>query len=428
MIQQLQPRENGNKIIRLFSISIAFSLIDIPVVLAVEYDLEYDANGNLIQGKDKYFEYNNFNQLFRVREDNQNGNILEEYFYDHEGNRVLKKVYESGQVTQEIYYIDRNFVQIINSTGTFNEVYYYDDSGLIAENGTDSGLKAYHSDHLGSTSLITNETGNVTELTEYEPYGSVIEGGNSRFTYTGKEKDATGLMYYGARNYNPEQGQFIEPDKELPEIYDPQQLNRYAYARNNPYKYVDKDGEKAIYFGIVGSAGYGYGKSSASGYMLAYSLEGMSFGKYERSGEGIVSPTASFTLEFGEAPNIKHVLEFSETTYDIGGDIEIPEIPVSAGIGLSAPKEDWSKFAIEGTLGPDINLIPGASIYGIKSGTIVNTKYEISFKSELNKIKETKNKIYKESMGKLKESIKSVYKKITESKDSSNDEEKKRKW
>ena len=132
MIQQLQPRENGNKIIRLFSISIAFSLIDIPVVLAVEYDLEYDANGNLIQGKDKYFEYNSFNQLFRVREDNQNGNILEEYFYDHEGNRVLKKVYESGQVTQEIYYIDKNFVQIVNSTGTFNEVYYYDDSGMRA--------------------------------------------------------------------------------------------------------------------------------------------------------------------------------------------------------------------------------------------------------------------------------------------------------
>ncbi|MBS3163118.1 RHS repeat-associated core domain-containing protein [Candidatus Woesearchaeota archaeon] len=61
--------------------------------------------------------------------------------------------------------------------------------------------------------------------------------------YTGKEKDSTGLMYYGARNYNPEQGQFIQPDKVLPEVYDPQQLNRYAYARNNPYKYVDKDGK-----------------------------------------------------------------------------------------------------------------------------------------------------------------------------------------
>ncbi|MBS3163317.1 hypothetical protein J4427_01370, partial [Candidatus Woesearchaeota archaeon] len=174
----------NNKIILKTSVILTiFLIVNTSIVLAIEYNLEYDANGNLIQGKDKYFEYNNFNQLFRVREDNQNGNILEEYFYDHEENRVLKKVYESGQLTQEIYYIDKNFIQIVNSTGTFNEVYYYDDSGLIAENGTDSRLKAYHSDHLGSTSLITNETGNVTELTEYEPYGSVIEGGNSRFTY-----------------------------------------------------------------------------------------------------------------------------------------------------------------------------------------------------------------------------------------------------
>ena len=242
----------NNKIILKTSVILTiFLIVNTSIVLAIEYNLEYDANGNLIQGKDKYFEYNNFNQLFRVREDNQNGNILEEYFYDHEENRVLKKVYESGQLTQEIYYIDKNFIQIVNSTGTFNEVYYYDDSGLIAENGTDSRLKAYHSDHLGSTSLITNETGNVTELTEYEPYGSIIEGGNSRFTYTGKEKDATGLMYYGARNYNPEQGQFIQADKLLPQVYDPQQLNRYAYARNNPYKYVDPNGKTIVDTNII---------------------------------------------------------------------------------------------------------------------------------------------------------------------------------
>ncbi|MBU0930239.1 MAG: hypothetical protein KJ623_04165, partial [Nanoarchaeota archaeon] len=246
MIQQLKKQESENKIIRLFSISIAFIFIDTSIVLAIEYDLEYDTNGNLIQGKDKYFEYNTFNQLFKVRENNENGNILEEYYYDQDGNRILKIEYESGQVKQEIYYINENYIQIVNSTGTFSEVYYYDDSGLIAENGTDSKLKAYHSDHLGSTNLVTNESGSIVEEDYYEPYGSELQDSNSRYTYTGKEKDATGLMYYGARNYNPEQGQFIEPDKILAQVYDPQQLNRYAYARNNPYKYIDKEG-KAIF-------------------------------------------------------------------------------------------------------------------------------------------------------------------------------------
>lgn len=230
-------------IIKILVIVTIFLLINTSVVLAIEYNLQYDANGNLIQGKDKYFEYNTLNQLWKVREGNINGNILEEYYYDQDGNRLLKIEYESGQVKQEIYYIDENYIQIVNSTGTFNEVYYYDNSGLVAVNGTDSRLKAYHSDHLGSTNLVTNESGSVVEEDYYEPYGNELQDSNSRYTYTGKEKDSTGLMDFKARQYNPEQGQFIQPDKQLPEVYDPQQLNRYAYARNNPYKYVDKEGQ-----------------------------------------------------------------------------------------------------------------------------------------------------------------------------------------
>ena len=49
-------------------------------------------------------------------------------------------------------------------------------------------------------------------------------------------------MYYGARYYAAEIGRFVQPDSMLPDIYDPQQLNRYAYVRNNPLKYVDPSG------------------------------------------------------------------------------------------------------------------------------------------------------------------------------------------
>ena len=52
-------------------------------------------------------------------------------------------------------------------------------------------------------------------------------------------------MYYGARYYDPVPGRFIQPDTLLPDMYNPQALNRYSYALNNPYKYTDPTGHEA---------------------------------------------------------------------------------------------------------------------------------------------------------------------------------------
>lgn len=66
-----------------------------------------------------------------------------------------------------------------------------------------------------------------------------------RFLYTGKEKDSdTGLYYYGAQYYDPYLRHFTQPDSLIPDVYNPQSLNRYSYVLNNPYKYVDEEGEK----------------------------------------------------------------------------------------------------------------------------------------------------------------------------------------
>lgn len=84
------------------------------------------------------------------------------------------------------------------------------------------------------------------QLTTYKPFGEINEGGNSRHTYTSKEKDSTGLYYYGARYYNPPF--FVQPDLLIAEPLNPQSLNRYMYVLGNPYKYVDKEGEYAESF------------------------------------------------------------------------------------------------------------------------------------------------------------------------------------
>jgi RHS repeat-associated protein len=101
----------------------------------------------------------------------------------------------------------------------------------------------YLSDHLGSTALLIDESGLEVERTEYYPYGEVQSGGLEKYGFTGQENDAdTELMYYGARYYSPEYRVFVQPDTMLPDVYNPQALNRYSYTLNNPVKYVDPTG------------------------------------------------------------------------------------------------------------------------------------------------------------------------------------------
>ena len=64
--------------------------------------------------------------------------------------------------------------------------------------------------------------------------------------FTGKERDAeSGLDYFGARYMSSAQGRFTSADPitvTQARVLDPQQLNLYAYARDNPLKYVDPTG------------------------------------------------------------------------------------------------------------------------------------------------------------------------------------------
>lgn len=110
----------------------------------------------------------------------------------------------------------------------------------------------YHPDHLGSTSLMTDATGSVVEETNYYPFGmprfESRNGFDSAYKFTGKELDkATGLMYYGARYYDPVVSRFISVDPlfaadPIRRADNPQSLNIYTYSSNNPESKIDPDG------------------------------------------------------------------------------------------------------------------------------------------------------------------------------------------
>ena len=252
----------GKKITLLLLTLLLFcSFFPSPVFATVTYS--YDANGNLITSGLNCYTYNDANQVSQVKNCNSN-QLIAEYTYDHQGNRIVKKEYENGTLKRTIYSPDEQYEtkKLANGT-TENTTYYYVNNELVARKNSDNTKVFYHHDHLGSTSVTTDSSGVLVEETNYDPYGEISSGGTqSKYLYTGQEKDQeTGLNYYGARYYDSHIRRFTQPDTMLPDPYDPQQLNRYAYARNNPLKYTDPSGNfifipPAIYLGTIAFSGY----------------------------------------------------------------------------------------------------------------------------------------------------------------------------
>jgi len=106
----------------------------------------------------------------------------------------------------------------------------------------------YHTDHLGSSNVLTDRSGNVVQHYEYSTFGQTsYQNNTSAFPisnrYTGQTADdETGLYYYGGRYYDPQLGRFIQPDPTVPDPTDSQSLNRYSYCRNNPLNETDPSG------------------------------------------------------------------------------------------------------------------------------------------------------------------------------------------
>ena len=113
----------------------------------------------------------------------------------------------------------------------------------------------YHSDHLGSTSYITDQKANVTQYDAYLPYGELLVDEHSSsadlpYKFNGKELDEeTGLYYYGARYMNPVTSMWYGVDPLCEEYV---ASGAYVYCLDNPIKLIDPDGQKGLSHSIAG--------------------------------------------------------------------------------------------------------------------------------------------------------------------------------
>jgi RHS repeat-associated protein len=173
-----------------------------------------------------------------------------------------------------------------------------------------NGLFYLLTDHLGSTSITANgTTGALVSEMRYKPWGETRYSSPTTTPtakhYTGQyEESGLGSLYfYGARFYSPALGRFLSADTVVPGAGNPQNLNHFAYAQNNPIRYNDPSGHcpwciaSAAIGAVAGVAIY----TVASGPNFQWTDFGLAMlaggvgGALIGTGIGVVAGVASFS-------------------------------------------------------------------------------------------------------------------------------------
>jgi RHS repeat-associated protein len=180
------------------------------------------------------------------------------YVYDDAGNRVEKWNSSTGTL---YWYMSPGIVAESDLSGNLQSEYVFFDGERVARKDFPSGAVSYYfSDRLKTTDIVTDAQGNIKNESDFYPWGGELQflpNDSNHYKYTGKERDnETGLDDMGKRFYSSGLGRFLShdpiPTSGFERMHDPQAWNGYSYARNNPLRYVDPDGENYIVCQIGG--------------------------------------------------------------------------------------------------------------------------------------------------------------------------------
>ena len=178
-----------------------------------------------------------------------------------------------------------------------------EDVTSLRSSPSESSLFFYHTDHLGSTNLVTDHGRSICHAAEYLPYGEVfleIKGSydhlGTPFKFNGKEMDPeTGMLYYGARYYMPKYYQW--PTCDPLELKYPG-VSSYSFCHNNPLNRIDLLG---LYDTEAEAA------KAASSYHAQYYQDRQSgkwFVALNEYGNGAYMSGGTMTRDFGTKDNL----------------------------------------------------------------------------------------------------------------------------
>jgi RHS repeat-associated protein len=223
----------------------------------------YDGGGRRQTYGDERYEFDSFGRLAAAKIPAHDASIR--YDYDAFGNLISSKIDTNHRA--EVRYFVSDYAECAytpKDSAVRCRDLIYGPAGLAAalpSRGDAFGLRRdpeyYHLDRNGTVRSITDQNGAIIAKLSYSAFGSPELGGStqnepsrndrslSQYYYAGHRWDAdSGLYYFGTRFYDPRIGQFLSPDADA--IVASGGINTYTYARNNPNRWTDPDGQQDV--------------------------------------------------------------------------------------------------------------------------------------------------------------------------------------
>jgi RHS repeat-associated protein len=320
--------------------------------------VSHDANGNLLSQPGGSYQYDGDNRLTVA-----NG---QGYAYDGQGHRLAAT--RSGVTTRYVLDLGAPLSQVLMERDSADNpiAYYVHGLGLNARITPSGDARYYHYDANGNTVALTDTGGLITDAYVYSSFGDGLgQQGSTSNPYRflgqfGVQNEGNGLNFVRARYYHPATGRFVSKDplKGKPEAG--QTLNAYAYALNNPVRFVDVSGL---------SAKEGGGASS---------FNGPSDALHRRVLQQGVSSTAYWAAY---ADGLAVPINFSRAIADASGDEAVSQV-IEFGLKTAV---NHNGFNVVGEAAFSVfEYLPfiGAAVSGVmEAANVANTDTDWSYKA-----------------------------------------------
>jgi RHS repeat-associated protein len=217
---------------------------------AITTSFSYDANGNQASGNGRSVAWTSYNKPATITQGTRTISFLDGP--DHQ--RFMQTAPEGNTLYFDCFGVHAELVP-----GNLWNDYFTVGNVLVGERVVNAltetmTMSYFHTDHLGSISVITDQNGNVQQRLSYDAWGKrrypngaddtgdAITSQTTRGFTAQEELTVSGLVHLNGRIYDPLFGRMVSADPTVPDPLNPQAWNRYSYVGNDPLTFTDPSG------------------------------------------------------------------------------------------------------------------------------------------------------------------------------------------